>query len=101
MAFYLLGLVSAGCCYQVGRLLCELDFYVVALLATEHSPGAVKTLVHVELGRFLGSHSDYRLKKDSRFRNRGTDGKDLGSDIDTIQKAANDLLKGWRKVAPN
>ncbi|HLW87261.1 MAG TPA: hypothetical protein VKR57_02135 [Terriglobales bacterium] len=34
-----------------------------------------------------GSGSDYHLSKQSRFRNGGTDGKDLGADVDAVTRA--------------
>jgi hypothetical protein len=34
-----------------------------------------------------GNHGDYRLLKESRFRGAGTDGEDLGADMDAVSRA--------------
>jgi hypothetical protein len=38
------------------------------------------------LGYQSGNAADYRLSQDSPHKSRGTDGKDLGADVDAITK---------------
>jgi hypothetical protein len=51
-----------------------------------------------EVGFMNDRKGDYRLKDKCTFKNRGSDGKDPGPDMDILIKATRGVIEGRREL---